>query len=325
MAKRGLIGGLGIGGLLLGGLAGSRRLIDTWAENPDPLSGHPVRFPDGEARTVELADGAVIHTVTAGSGPVIVLVHGVTTSSHDWGPVAEHLVASGFQVVGIDQRGHGQSTVGTAGFGSRQLGRDLRDVFDVLDIHARALVGHSMGGMAAMAFATEHRDTMVNRVARLVLVATSSELQNPRHKLALGLGSVSLPDAVRAGGAQMRLGAGAVFGSSPSLHMVDEVIAAFQQTPEVVRVEALTALKHHDVRDELGNITAPTLVIGGGRDRLIFPDQVAALDAGISTSTLTMFPEAGHMLIWERHREISDMIIDFVTPKTTAAPDLRLV
>ena len=56
---------------------------------------------------------------------VVVLVHGLTSNHHDWGPVAVRLVATGHRVIGLNQRGHGGSTVGTDGFGPARQGRDV--------------------------------------------------------------------------------------------------------------------------------------------------------------------------------------------------------
>jgi pimeloyl-ACP methyl ester carboxylesterase len=311
--KKVLLPGAGVGLFVAGGLVG-RQLVKRWRSNPDPLDGRPVVFPDGQVRRVDLPDGATIHTETIGHGPTIVMVHGLTASRHDWGPTAPALVDAGFQAVAVDQRGHGDSTAGTAGFGSSQLAQDLAFVFEALDLHARCLVGHSMGGMAAMAFAVEAPTVFNARVESLALIATAGSLATARHRLGLRLGGIAIPEALVPAEERMRVGAGlGVFGAAPSLHMIDEAIRSFGRSDEDVRTAATTALLEHDVIDSLGTVSVPTLVIGAGRDQLIRPHQVAELAAAIPGSRSETFPDAGHMVIWERHEEIAALLAGFAT------------
>ena len=308
--KRVALPAVGLGLLAAGGLAG-RAIVRSWRNNPDPLGGQPVRFPDGEQRTVQLPDGADITTVSVGDGPTIVLVHGLTASKHDWGPIAPTLVAAGYRVLAVDQRGHGESTPGNAGYGSTQLAADLAHVLDELDVHAAALVGHSMGGMTAMAYAVHHPAAFNARVERLVLIATAASLETARHQLGLSLGGVHIPEGIVPADDRLRVGAGlGVFGRSPSLHMVDEVIDMFRACPEPVRAAATVALKDHDVVDQLPSIAAPTLVIGADRDQLIRPHQVRELADGIPDAALELFPDAGHMVHWEERDAVSQLILN---------------
>lgn len=304
----------GIGTLLAGGLAG-RRLVDQWAKNEDPLDGEPVEFPDGEQRVVTMRDGAQISTVSVGTGPTIVCVHGLTTSRHDWGPIAATLVDAGYRLVAIEQRGHGDSTPGTAGYGSTQLGEDLAAVMAELDLRPQALVGHSMGGMAVMAYAAHHHGDAHDRVDNLVLIATAGSLKTARHGIGLRLGSIEIPPTVMPENERLRLVAGlSVFGKRPSLHMIDEIIAIFGECPEDVRTQATEDLLDHDVLAELADVTLRTLVLGGTRDQLIRPHQVRELDAALPNSTLHMFDGAGHMVIWERHHDVADAILQMIRP-----------
>ncbi len=295
-------------------LAGSRRILRQWAENPDPLEGRPVRFPVGDRRVVTLADGAQIATTTVGSGPAIVCVHGLTASHHDWGPIAPALLEQGFQLIAVDQRGHGESSEGSAGFGSAQLGRDLRDVLSSLDVHAIALMGHSMGGMAAMAYAVDSPDEFDRRVSSLILVGTAASLVVPGSRVGFRLTGIQIPAWLKPSNRRLRLGAGlSVFGRRPSLHMVDEAIASATQLPEDVRALATSALGTHNVLDRLDGVTKDALVIGGTRDLLIRTSQVRDLARALPRAELHLLDGAGHMLIWERHEEIATLVTSFLS------------
>lgn len=319
--KRVALPAAGVGVALAGGLAGNR-MVARWRRNPDPLGGRRVAFPDGEQRFVTMPDGAKISTVTVGEGPTIVCVHGLTANRHDWGPMAPALLDAGYQLVAIEQRGHGDSTPGSAGYGSAQLGRDLAAVFEALDIRAAALMGHSMGGMAIMGFATQAADVFAQRVESMVLIATAASLQTRRHGVALWAGGIPIPAALVPESQRLRLGAGlGVFGAAPSLHMVDEVIRQFEMCPEDVRNEATAALADHDVRGQLGGLAVPSLVAGGSRDLLISAAQVAELASELDDAELHMFDGAGHMVLWERHEEISELVVEMLSTQSASVSD----
>ncbi|MFN2459423.1 MAG: alpha/beta fold hydrolase [Candidatus Velthaea sp.] len=97
-------------------------------------------------RTVALGDGATTHVDQWGeAGPVLLCVHGITSSRKSWERFAQHFAAD-HRVVAYDQRGHGDSA-GVAG--PMTLERsvdDLERVAAALDAPVHALVGHSWGG-----------------------------------------------------------------------------------------------------------------------------------------------------------------------------------
>lgn len=310
MQKKVAIPGLVVGAALGAGLAG-RSMVRRWAHNSDPLDGEPPWFPEGLVRTVDTPDGARLHTVTAGGdGPTVVFVHGLTASKREWGPMARGLIDLDHRVIAIDQRGHGESTTGHGRFGSAALAEDLATVFERLDLHASLLVGQSMGGMAAMAFATDHPEVFSTRVSRLALVATTASMAAPRSQAALRFGAIPIPDAFDPADERLRVATAlAAFGAHPSLNMIDSAIAMVRACPEHVRVAATAALLDHDVRDRLDRIAVPTIVIGGTRDQMVRPHQVRALADGIPGARLEMLEGAGHMLIWERHERVAELVL----------------
>jgi len=285
----------GVGASLAGG---HQALLKKWRNNPDPLNGKPATFPDGESRFVETPDGAAIHTVTAGSGPTVVLVHGITVNMAHWGLIAERLIASGHRVIGVDQRGHGQSTVGSASYNPGRLGDDLAEVFKQLDITNAVLAGHSMGGMASMTFASNHPELARTVLRGLVLVATTAEL--PRYRTELGI--VAVPKNITT---RYRVGAGlSTFGAAPSLNMIDETLAMANQTPFENRRIAGRGLRGFDIEDELGSITQETIVLAGTRDLVTPMAGNVAIANAIPNATLITVTDAGHSLIWERADDV---------------------
>src|SRR2546429_8197573 len=103
----------------------------------------------------------------AGDGPVLLLVHGMASSSAAWMPVGAFL-ASRFTIVAPDLLGHGQTTTPPGDYSLGPHATLLRDVLVVLGHERATVVGHSFGGGVAMQFAYQFPELC----ERLVLVGS---------------------------------------------------------------------------------------------------------------------------------------------------------
>jgi non-heme chloroperoxidase len=289
------------------GLLG-RRQQRRWRDNPDPLDGRTPRFPDGTVRSVTTGDGAQLHTVRAGSGPPVLLVHGLTASSEDWGPVAERLVDQGLEVVAVDQRGHGRSTLGRAPFSPRQLGDDLAQVIEALDLDRLVVVGHSMGGMAALSLAVGHPGLLADRVVGLVLVSTTARIAGLRNRLSIPI-AAQLPATVPAALNDSTLVLGAValsaVGPHPSLNLLRQSVSSYTRCPEATRQKATAGLAGFDVSGQISAISVPTLVLSGRHDLLVPFHDSEQIAASIPGAVLVPIEGAGHLVPWERPDELA--------------------
>src|ERR1700704_2225376 len=88
----------------------------------------------------------------AGSGPAILLIHGIGDNSTTWSTVQSKL-AQRFTVIAVDLLGHGQSDKPRADYSVAAYANGMRDLLSVLDIERATVVGHSLGGGVAMQFA----------------------------------------------------------------------------------------------------------------------------------------------------------------------------
>lgn len=96
-------------------------------------------------------------------GPVVILLHGLTSNADDWALVGPGL-GRRFRVVALDARGHGRSDWTTT-YELSDFRDDVLEAMDVLGVLAAVVVGHSMGGVTAYLLAATHPD----RVRALVL------------------------------------------------------------------------------------------------------------------------------------------------------------
>lgn len=104
-----------------------------------------------EIARVQSQDGTTIAYDIAGTGPPVVLLHGLTGNRRHWAPVTD-LLGESFTCVRIDARGHGESSK-AADYGALGMAADVQAVVNELGIDAPAVVGHSLGGSTAAMFA----------------------------------------------------------------------------------------------------------------------------------------------------------------------------
>lgn len=125
----------------------------------------------------------------AGSGPALLLLHGIGDSSRSWISLMRPL-AERFTVVVPDLLGHGESAKPRADYSLAAYANGMRDLLDVLDIDTATVVGHSLGGGVAAQLTYQHP----TRVERLVLVSSGGVSQEVSPFLRLA--STPLADVV---------------------------------------------------------------------------------------------------------------------------------
>ena len=273
-------------------------------------------------RHVATKDGGELHVLERGTGRPIVLLHGVTLSTVSWHYQILDL-AKDHRVLAVDTRGHGDSKPGDDTWGIEGLATDLVQLLETLDLRDVVLVGHSMGGMAALQLAVDHPDVMAERVAGLVLMSTSAgpmsrlvgfkaltRLVTPpaRHGLRL---AGRIPGGIFPSNdlsyLVFRLGHG--HGTDPAHVELNRAMTA--ATPLHVLAELLTGILSFDVRDRLDRVKVPVLVIGGTRDVLTPAYTARALAGALPDAELVLLPGAGHMVMLERHEEVTGLIRRF--------------
>jgi pimeloyl-ACP methyl ester carboxylesterase len=119
-----------------------------------------------EAHEVELHGHRVIYR-TAGSGPAVLLIHGMVNSSRHWEAVALRL-ADSYRVVAPDLIGHGDSATPRGDYSLGAHAASIRDLLATIGVERATVVGHSLGGGVAMQFFYQ----FPQRTERLVLVSS---------------------------------------------------------------------------------------------------------------------------------------------------------
>jgi pimeloyl-ACP methyl ester carboxylesterase len=304
MSKPAVVGsGLLVAAMAGAGLAASRSRR-RWAAAPDPTDGNALSPVEGTARTVTTEDGAEISLVDSGpaDGPPVVLVHGWTEDRRVWSPVVRQLASSGLRLIAYDQRGHGSSGIGRAGYTIEALAADLKAVVEGLDLQDVVVAGHSMGGMAAQAFCVEYPDVAASRLKALVLVATAcGDLGRGAAVERYGAKLMSSPffDKIVS---SPRIGPSLVRGSvgkKPVLAHLEAMATMLAATPGPTRGGFLTAMSSMDLSKGIASIAMPVSILVGSHDQLTPLKGAQKMVSLIPGAQLEVVPDAGHMLTYE--------------------------
>lgn len=266
---------------------------------------------------VTMSDGTRLAWDSAGSGPVVLFVHGIGYTRKKWEPQIEPVARAGYRAVRFDLRGFGDSETPPGKYTMRDFLGDLVALTDALGLGEVHLVGHSLGGMIAQKYVLEHPE----RVRSLTLASTTSH--NGRRGSAFARFMVMFAergfDAVMADDA-LRRDAEAVlaeaFGAAVPLSMLRRGL----EEPSAARANAWRACIDFSAKDELANVRCPVLVFHGTADTLI-PFKAGELVAqGIPGARFVREEGAGHSLPKERAESFNRELIGFLAAASRATP-----
>lgn len=263
-------------------------------------------------RVITTSDGMKISTVSLGSGTPVVLAHGYAVDMHCWNLVADELVARGYQVIAFDQRGHGRSTIGANGIGSKQMVDDYLAVLREYDVSNGVLVGHSMGGFIAIRALVEQSAAMSAHLRGCLLMATFAgdvNRKNLQNRVQIPLiKSGIMSKLIRNRGVAMNL-AKTLLGDVKDLGMMNAFVDTFRQSDLKSLVPILTAFVEEDRYAQLDKVSLPCTIIVGTSDKTTPPFHTDDLHAGIKNSKLVRVAGKGHMLNWEAPQALITEII----------------
>jgi pimeloyl-ACP methyl ester carboxylesterase len=229
-------------------------------------------------------DGVTLSGEADGSGPPVVLLHGLTATRRYVVMGSRALERSGHRVISYDARGHGRSTPAAdrGAYGYEELAADLEEVLDALGIARAAVAGASMGAHTALHLALRRPE----RVAALGLITPSFDPSRPRTPAEVE-GWDALAQGLRNGGVEG-------FLEAYDLAAVPE---AWRDTVEKVLRQRLSAHEHPQaVADALE-------VVPRSRP---FEDMAELADLGVPTVVVASRDEAdpGHPLaVGERYAQ----------------------
>ncbi|BBX44219.1 alpha/beta hydrolase [Mycobacterium cookii] len=265
----------------------------------------------------------------AGSGPVILLIHGIGDNSTTWTAVQSKL-AQRFTVIAVDLLGHGQSDKPRADYSIAAYANGMRDLLSVLDIERATVIGHSLGGGVAMQFAYQFPQL----VERLVLVGAGGVTKDVN--VALRLASLPMGSEALA---LLRLplvlpalqifgrAAGLVLGSTAVGRDLPDVLRILADLPEPMASSAFTRTLRAVVDWRGQSVTmldrcyltqsVPVQIIWGAEDVVVPVSHARMAHAAMPGSRLEIFENSGHFPFHDdpdRFIEVVERFIDTTEP-----------
>jgi pimeloyl-ACP methyl ester carboxylesterase len=254
-----------------------------------------------------------------GSGPPLVLIHGILVSSWAWRLNLETL-AKHFRVIAICQKGHGWSDAPRHGspsgdYSFEGLADFVLRVMGVLGLERVHLCGNSLGGAVCLRIALDHPD----RVDRLVLVDSAgvpfryvraltrwqSALLAPAYRL---VGRATVFKVLLKTTAYRRL--------AIDEHYMRAFMGPLRRRGRLAAAGAALGQLHDGSRrifSRLPNLKHPTLIIWGRHDLLVPLRAGRLLEAAIPNTRFELFDDCAHCPMEEAPARFNRLVLDFLT------------
>jgi pimeloyl-ACP methyl ester carboxylesterase len=296
------------------------------ALDPRIASGRDYGNPDPEWRRVDWRQhlhrlslpGAEVNYAEIGEGEPIVFVHGLSGCWQNWLENLPHFGRT-HRAIALDLPGFGASPMPSWPIEIPAYGQLLHDFCEKLGVERGTVVGNSMGGFVATEAVTSGPD----RFERLVQVSSAGILNtwNPEERATATAWAWKRFGPYYYGGARFIVSRPrarqAVFG--PFFRypnrlredlLMEQILGGMQRADGFE--EALRATIRHDIRDRLGDIDVPTLVVGGLSDRVIPVAAAISYHRRIPRSRLEIFERTGHLPQLERPLRFNALLDEFL-------------
>lgn len=248
-------------------------------------------------------DAITLYYEEHGQGLPVIFLHGFPFDHTSWEPLVP-LLRDHARLILPDLRGFGRSPASPDPmYTMRMFADDIHGLINQLGIDKAVLVGHSMGGYIALAFARAYP----NHLAGLGLVGTQARADTPERRA----GRKKTADAIKRRGLERATeGMAEKYVANPAL-----VPAVRQQILKANPQAAIAALKgmaeRQDSTDLLPTITAPAVVIAGEADQMVPLERARTLNQLLPWSWLVEIPGCGHLMPLEAPEATADALHKF--------------
>jgi pimeloyl-ACP methyl ester carboxylesterase len=265
--------------------------------------------------------GSALNVIELGTGdPPVVFIHGLSGSWQNWVENIPHF-AQGHRVVAMDLPGFGHSEMPPEQISIPGYGRVVGDLLDQLGIERAVVVGNSMGGFIAVELALQ-RPALVDRLVLVSSAGLTAEHQRDERALAV----MRRTERFLIFWTGWTASRSDQFARRPKLRRALMRFVAHRAEAlsgpliaEQVRgsgkpgfIDALDALTNYPIRDRLGEISRPTLIVWGEEDRLVPVRDAYEFERLIPTSRAVVWPETGHVAMLERPAAFNALVDAFL-------------
>jgi 3-oxoadipate enol-lactonase len=237
-----------------------------------------------------------------GSGPSLLLIHGLGYARWGWEPVLDALARS-FEVLVFDNRGIGESDAPAGPYTVAAMAADAAQVLDEAGVERAHVAGSSLGGMVAQELALSRPEC----VDRLVLASTHPGVTKahpmPQRTVELMTSGASLRQFVEN-----------ALEPDPRPELVERILVHREQTAQPFEAWSAQAAAGatFDAHERLGSLAAPTLVQTGDGDVVVDPRNSGLLAELIPDARVSVYEGCGHLFFWQEPERFSRELEEFL-------------
>ena len=265
-------------------------------------------------------DGRWVNVVDIGSGPVLVFLHGLAGCWQNWLETIPHFAAD-HRVIALDLPGFGESPMPADPISVSAYARLVVELLDELGVNDATIVANSMGGFIGCEMAIR----FPARVRRLVLVAAAGlSLRHMRHErkrglrarsenvLFFGLGWLAARTDLVVRSRRLRRAMLLLVAAHPERLPGPLIAEQAHGAGKPGFDDALEAMTAYPIRDRLGEIRCPALIVWGEEDRLVPVRDAAEFVWLILDARKVLYPDTGHMVMLEQPERFNADVRAFI-------------
>ena len=239
-------------------------------------------------------------------GPVVMLSNALASDLTMWEFQVPALVEAGYRVLRYDSRGHGHSAVPEGPYSIELLAADAVGLMDAFDLEKVHFCGLSKGGMIGQMLGTHYGDRLIS----LTLSSTSAYMA-PKEIWDERI------ETVRKGGIAVVVDATidrwfTKAGQTNLASSVEKVRRVILNTPVEGFCACCAAIRDMDQRETIRNVITPTLVMVGEHDSGTPVSAAEYIHQGITSSSLTIIPDAAHFVQMEQSNIFNHALLEFI-------------
>lgn len=249
-----------------------------------------------------------LHSREEGTGPCLLLLHGVGLSHSVWNDVIRGL-APGFRVIAPDLRGHGVSPNPTGShFSFLELEGDLLRLLDEKGVDSAYVVGLSGGALLALRLTLDHPE----RVRGLVMISGAAYTDTHTRSIAQRWAETYVKEGPDAYGLRILKDLYYPDWIEAHLDFADQVRAYVKHQDMGPSNRWSQAMATFDEKARVASIKVPTLIVQAMDDQVVDASHGRILRQSIPGAVIRILPETGHMVPLERPKETVEAVAGFV-------------
>lgn len=264
--------------------------------------------------SIVVIDNQVVHYEVFGRGRPVLFLHGWLGSWRYWFPTME-VVAEQFRTYSFDFWGFGDSRRKQTQESIQAYSDQVIRFLDELGIDRVQLVGHSMGGMVALKTAINHPE----RISRVATVGAPIDGDSLSWLLKLTDRPIFADAFARLPWLRrylFRFFLGET--ADPAVHeVIDDSVKSSANTLR----HAVSSMWRTDLRPELERLRVPALIVHGGRDDIVRPNQADLFDK-VAAAEVVMLPRSRHFPFLDEAELFNEVLLRFLKAHVPANPSM---